>query len=341
MNYAKSKILNAVNFIIVAVYLKSFIGFHFNPAVQLKFQIGKRSKIFDCVLYNSESHMLYNRIWRLQPYVDHFVVVSASLTFSSRKNNVSFYPFDKEIQALGDKIHLFELNLSANMSNWAREEIQRNSMLDFVKTLNPKEGDIIIAGDIDEIPTISGIEFMIQNPPVEDYYNTKYRFYNHNYNSMVKTTWGFTAVFKYSDKLPSYLLSTSRSTRHFVTKQYLGTHCSSCFHTLELYKNKYESFSHQEFNSYPFTNYSYIFWSHYCKKQMPWAKDLYKSKLDIHDLAPQDPRLRFLYDKDFILDINKTIYKEKDLKTLCKGKNSWWVNGKIGTLNPKYNISRN
>ncbi len=45
----------------------------------------------------------------------------------------------------------------------------------------------------------------------------------------------------------------------------LITHCSYCFKSIEEYKNKLKSFSHQEYNIYSYITNEWIFKSHYCR----------------------------------------------------------------------------
>ncbi|EAX83539.1 hypothetical protein TVAG_523200 [Trichomonas vaginalis G3] len=262
--------------------------------------------------------MLYTRIWRLQPYVDHFVVVSSSSTFTSKQNNITIYPFEKEIQALGDKIHFFQGNLPADIGNWERERIQRNSILNFTKSLNITAGDLMLVSDVDEIPTIFGMEFIIQNPPPDIYYNFHCDFYNHNYNSLKTNKWSFPAVFRYRNSISKELMSDTRNSYRLITNHVLGTHCSYCFKDIETYLKKFHSFSHQEYNKYPYTDPNYLFWTHYCKKPLPSGDFLNTPAAPQLDLVPKDSRLQFLYDPNYVLDIEKTNFKKNELPQLCK-----------------------
>ena len=95
-------------------------------------------------------------------------------------------------------------------------------------------------------------------------------------------------------------------------------HCTYCFPTLEMYVNKFKSFAHTEFNSYPYTNESYIFKRHYCRLVFHTSRGLRRQSVSAQILVPNDPRINFLIDQNYRLDITKTIYNESDLPKLCQ-----------------------
>ena len=97
----------------------------------------------------------------------------------------------------------------------------------------------------------------------------------------------------------------------------LTVNCSYCFRTLEEYKNKIKSFSHQEYNKEPYITNDFIFKSHYCREKIhsPLGKD--DEYTDWSDLIPNDSRLRYLYDPTYEYDITLTSYKAEDLPKLC------------------------
>ncbi|EAY20033.1 hypothetical protein TVAG_365410 [Trichomonas vaginalis G3] len=299
-----------------------------------------KRKVFDCVIYNSESYMLYNRLWRLDPYVDHFIVVYSGITHSGLPNNITFAPFEKEIKSYSSKAHFFQIDIQcakARDKNWCRENNQRKYLFRFLKKFNPQVGDLIIVSDIDEIPTRKGMQWILDHPPY-DFYNYKCYMTNHGYTHRYPELWGMPYVEYYTHSFSEGLMQYHRNLVQFHTLQPLGTHCSSCFPDLETYIKKYNSFAHQEFHKYPFMNTSYLFWSHYCKKSMPWATQLISLNLsELEDLVPPHPLMDFLTNPKFTLDITKTIYKKSDLPKLCTPEYDWWI-VPHEQINPRYKL---
>jgi len=280
-------------------------------------------KVFDCVQYNGESHMLYIRLWRLYPFVTKFIIVLSNTTHSGRPKVNSFEPFTKEINSFKDKIYFYYYepkvtnDYSSQEISWKRENAQRNSLLSALRKFSPKEGDLILMGDLDEIPTRQGMELILENPPTYCYY-LKGIFFTINHKYWL-TDWSRFAVIVYTNTIHSF--QTYRDTSHNIFEKggYTLTHCTYCFPKIEMFVNKFKSSAHTEFSVYPFTNESYIFKRHYCRIVFHTNLTLKKTNhnLDFSQLIPNDPRMKYLIDENFRLDISKTIYKESDLPTLC------------------------
>ena len=113
----------------------------------------------------------------------------------------------------------------------------------------------------------------------------------------------------------------------------LITHCSYCFKTIEEYRYKLQSFSHQEFNRPPYITNNWIFKSHYCRQKIAKSSYGYDEPYEgWRHLIPNDDRLKYLIDRSFIFQIEKTTYTKEHLKKLC----SKTFNRKPFELSAKY-----
>lgn len=318
------------------------------PYVEGDARSKKGIRIFDTIGYNGESHLLYTRLWRLDPYVDEFIVLVSNMSHSGKFREVSFAPFENEFKKFSHKLHIYYIDISCSQDevrridhdiNWCREKKQRMARYDYLKLFNPQEGDLIISADADEIPTKAAFDYIVKHPP-KTYYSLCCTFNSFNFNFYTtEERWCRLGVLRYSSSLTANDFNRQRYQNvEAEDKSMMCTHCTYCFNTAEAYVNKMITFAHQEFNKYPFTNLSYAFYSHYCKVQIPWGRKLIPTPyFKDEQLLPDDLRLRHLIDNSFHLDINKTIYKESDLATLCNPENDWWIEAPK-TLKPKYRL---
>ena len=112
-------------------------------------------KIFDCFLYHDENLILDIRFNTLSKYVDKFVVVESKFDHQGNKKNLNF-EIDK-FQKFKDKIiYLVIENFPEKLSNWERENFQRNYIINGLSSAN--EDDYILISDADEIPDLSNIK---------------------------------------------------------------------------------------------------------------------------------------------------------------------------------------
>ena len=125
--------------------------------------------IYDCFMYYDEDLILDLRLNLLDEYVKKFVIVEANYTHSGKKRNFNFSidKFQKfkdkiiyiKIDKLPSTIRQFSDTDNDNKKNsiildnaLERENFQRNQILKGL--INCADSDLIIIGDIDEIPNI-------------------------------------------------------------------------------------------------------------------------------------------------------------------------------------------
>ena len=316
-------LISSSNFFVF--FLFSFFFFFWDEKYISIDVIIKNRRIFDLFLYNGESDILYIRLWKLYPFVDHFIICFPSLTFSGLKNEISFSPYELDFKKYFDKvyIHFFDsskVNKSndsdSGPSSWDREHATRNALRDGLELFNPNDGDTIIMGDIDEIPNDDGIKYIIENPPKKDFYTLRGLSFYKNY-LLSRDSWHMLCIIYYSRNMSDFQFIRDQY-RQPTMKEILVFHCTYCFRDLKEYRKKFLTFAHTEFSGYPYSNLSYIFKSVYCKRGIHNGAILndYIHK-DLNSLVPNHPRLQYLISDKNYFNLSETIYKEEDLPNLC------------------------
>ena len=288
-------------------------------------------RIFLCTLYNNEAEMAYIHLWRLYDYIDRFIIMTSNVTYTGIIKNITFKPFEDKINKYMNKIDIVFFNNICNYTEypnlnkiWCIEYSQRDYAKTFIENnYKPDRLDLLIVVDIDEILTKEGIEYIKNNPPNNYYFikgSIEFPYYYHHLEYCDKSV-----VVRYNKNMKTLtkyrqMKITNRKTLKFDynPSKPLITHCSYCFKNIDEYKNKLKSYSHQEFNIFPYNTNDWIFKSHYCRIKI-------NSPIVDHDmpyegwkhLIPNDERLKYLIDPSFIYDINQTNYTTKDLENLC------------------------
>ena len=282
-----------------------------------------------CAGYNNEAEMLYIQVWRLYNYVDKFIFTVSNGTYSGLPKNFSLYPFEKELQLYMDKIEFIHFDNICDRNLYPYDEIvwcTEQSQRDYPKyyleqNYNLNENDLIIVVDIDEILTREGIEYILEYPLKERIYHIKgsmyFPYYYHNvgdwdcgciirYNKLMKS------LNYYRHNLYDYLLKYENN-----PSKPLITHCSYCFRNIEKYRNKLQSYAHQEYNKEPYITNDWLFKSHYCRIKIGSNEGHDEPYEGWRNLIPDDKRLKYLVDPSYTYDLSKTSYTKKDLETLC------------------------
>jgi beta-1,4-mannosyl-glycoprotein beta-1,4-N-acetylglucosaminyltransferase len=133
-------------------------------------------KIIDTFLFFNEIEMLKVRLEYLGPHVDYFVIAEADTDFSGVKKNfylsnekIKTLPYSEKIIYLQKKINLLspgwlwkKIKYCKRQSRflWQIQNEQRNSILGGLEKF--KDSDLVIFGDLDEIPSKSAIDFIIK-----------------------------------------------------------------------------------------------------------------------------------------------------------------------------------
>ena len=130
-------------------------------------------KIYDCFMFSDEKMILDIRLNVLSEYIDHFVIVESKYKhdgsikgknfdinqFPEFKNKISYIYMDKEPKNLLNidvKNDEDKKNKNLLHNTYLRENSQRNMINEGI--LNALPNDLIIVGDIDEIPKLKNLE---------------------------------------------------------------------------------------------------------------------------------------------------------------------------------------
>ena len=199
---------------------------------------------YDCFMFFNELDLLEMRLNILNPYVDYFVLVESTTTFSG-KNKALYYKDNKDrFKDFNHKIIYVPITANQSpLSNWDREFFQREHIKLGLK--NCSENDIIMISDLDEIPNLDGVDL---NLAISEHGGVTFDMDVFYYYINVKTTekWLGTYILPYS-LIKNIDLSNMR-VKNIFHKISNGWHFSY-MGGIDNIKYKIESYSHQEYNN--------------------------------------------------------------------------------------------
>lgn len=224
-------------------------------------------KIYDCVIIRDELDILELRLKILNDKVDKFVICEADKTFTNISKPYTFLENFSRFEKWQDKIIYLPIELDDSGLNfskkdtefnpksaaWQFEYQQRNALIYGLENID--SDDIIMLGDVDEIPNPENIKD-IQNPTscVMSFY---YYFINNKSIGPQDKIWRGTTILKGSHlkQFPSiqYIRENAWS-----FSQVIGGWHWSYLGGKEVIKNKIQSFSHTEYNNESFYNDNHI-----------------------------------------------------------------------------------
>jgi beta-1,4-mannosyl-glycoprotein beta-1,4-N-acetylglucosaminyltransferase len=224
--------------------------------------------IIDSFIFYNELDLLFYRLSILNEYVDYFILVESTHTFSGNikplfydKNKEKYSIFnDKIIHVIVDDFPYKAPNINYNLNNqWQNEYHQRNSISrglnKIVHILN--DNDIILTSDLDEIPNPIILQNIMKNNLCFDttrlnrleldmyYYNLHYKIGEGNNWHGIKL---LTFATYNTIKLSFQEMRTFEWTNFVPIVKNGGWHLSY-FGDANFIINKIQGFSHQEFNN--------------------------------------------------------------------------------------------
>ena len=233
----------------------------------------KKNMIYDCFNFFNELDLLDVRLNYLDKYVDKFVIVESTVTFSGNKKRLYFdenkHLFDKfkdKIihiivddtpddfnrleESTGDKLQ-DKINQYVNRSpgwgksekQWGREIFQRESIFRGIKDCDDE--DIIILSDLDEIPNADVIKNL--NFDNAKCFELKQRFFHYHINLLRELNWSGTKISKWCFVKESTIneIRQNKITDSVISEG--GWHLSFMGGKDRIIE-KIEAYSHQEFN---------------------------------------------------------------------------------------------
>jgi beta-1,4-mannosyl-glycoprotein beta-1,4-N-acetylglucosaminyltransferase len=210
--------------------------------------------------------MLLYRLSLLYDIVDTFVLVEATLTHRGTPKRL-FYNENKHLfRRFEDKIvHIIHTELNpnpiVNVSNrmdddvWKNENDQRNAIDKGLLQLTLEPKDILIVGDVDEIPNPEVLRSIRANNYNIDYVSLSQDIYYYNLTVLNSQKWFLAKLVSY-DYYVKQLGRVPQQCRNIISKKCIergGWHMSY-FGDVNFIQNKLKQFSHQEFNEDKYTN---------------------------------------------------------------------------------------
>lgn len=119
--------------------------------------------VYDCIPFFNELDILKLRLHILSPYVDKFVIEEADTTFSGEPKPMIFAQNRQIFDEFKDKIIYVPVEDAPgkNLSSHERDKLQKNHLIEGLKDAGAE--DIIIFGDVDEIPNPEALVDIINN----------------------------------------------------------------------------------------------------------------------------------------------------------------------------------
>lgn len=200
--------------------------------------------VVDAVIFSVELDILEVRLKELWNVVDIFIIVEASTTFKG--NSKPFYYLENKhrFEWASSKIRYFQVtSLSSHPTQlFENESDMRNSLTNFIKSLGLSKGDLVIASDVDEIPSEKAISLVknCQGYPRELHLLVDEYLYSFEFPTGT-TNWR-PHVTQYDPETFQYHHIILKDTKLLLADA--GWHCSFCFRYLSEFKFKMTSYSH-------------------------------------------------------------------------------------------------
>jgi hypothetical protein len=276
-------------------------------------------RVFDILLYHTESYMFYLRLRTLEPYIDKHYIGFSLLSFSHAvAANLSFAPFHSEIMSFSHRWFWFNYTHPEQYgSAWSREENIRLVLLSKMEeNENPRMDDLVIWSDLDEIMIPSAMQWVRTHPPPH-FYRFLGSFYFYSYRWRSPEPWQWAYIMRYGSKKPDRNWFRYRIP-DFAPFEYVPgislLHCSYCFNRLGLIIEKLRSFSHEEFSRDQYIDPNYIYSYVYCGYSL-FGGNYTDIPFDSMGLNfPDDPRFDYLKTKVGFDDLDDFKFDYEALK---------------------------
>ena len=214
-------------------------------------------RIFDCFLYNGQNIVLDIRLNTLSKYIEKFIIIESKYDHQGNKKKLTF-KIDNFIKFKEKIIYLVIENFPEKLSNWERENYQRNYINEGLSSAN--EDDYIIISDVDEIPNLS------KTIDLHNYkftvFEQKMFYYKLNLHNKTEPFWYGSRICKKkylkspqwlrNQKIKSYPFWRFDKIKWNIVKNG-GWHFSFLMRPDQI-KNKIKSFAHSEYNNNYYTN---------------------------------------------------------------------------------------
>lgn len=262
--------------------------------------------VYDCFTFFNELELLELRLHELEPVVDRFVLVEATLTHSCKPKPLYFEENKSAFRRFLPKIiHIIVSDFPPFTGDrWIQENFQRNAIARGLKDCRPD--DVVIVSDVDEIVRAQAVSENIDKPGVK-FFQQKLFYYFLNCQQ-IKSVWDRPKMVFYRDlRSPQWLRDypnpsisqTSKIEKKVVKYKHRlmqllgpkdiyiengGWHFSY-LGGIERIQQKINAFAHSEFDKTEFLQPDKL------QSSIELGEDLYKRKGIKFELIPIDDSL--------------------------------------------------
>ena len=153
--------------------------------------------VYDCFTFFNELDLLEIRLNVLKDVVDKFILVEATRTFTNRPKELVFEKNRNRFLGFADRIiHVIVDDFPPFKSAWHYESHQRNAISRGL--VDAKPTDMVLLGDIDEIPRPELVLKFSQKSGISVFNQTYYSYYL-NYRNVRQSWWYGTKMLSYDD----------------------------------------------------------------------------------------------------------------------------------------------
>ena len=245
-----------------------------------------RRKVYDLFLINTELDWLEIRLNELNNSVDYFVVLESETTFQEnpkplhyQDNHSKFTPFHPKII---HRVVNFTGTTLPKGDTWEHERFTRNAL--FTQALTslsgpqaPTQGDVLIIGDVDEIPRPSTIT-SLRNCAFPPRVTHPSHIYYYSFQWLHRgEQWAHPQATFYNGPKDTIKPDPLRNGKTHLDLYNAAWHCSSCMPTMQHLVNKIESFSHAGYN------HPYILDQARLLQKIRKGEDLFERETEIFD----------------------------------------------------------
>ena len=223
----------------------------------------ERRKVYDLFLISTELDWLEIRLNELSEEVDYFVILESDMTFQENPKPLHFRDNFSNFGSFHSKIIHRIVNFTGSSlpagDTWEHERFTRNALFtQAIASLSgeeaPKQGDVLIVGDVDEIPRPSTL-ITLRNCAFPPRVTLRSHFYYYSFQWLHRgEQWSHPQATFFNGLSDTIKPEDLRSGKPHIDLYNSAWHCSSCMPKIQHLINKIESFSHKGYNQPYFLN---------------------------------------------------------------------------------------
>ena len=246
-------------------------------------------------LITTELDFFEIRLHELDEEVDYFVVLESATTFQMnpkplylKEKLAQFKEFEhKIIHRILDETGSKKI---PNDDTWEHERYTRNALFDQVMLSltgdqAPQQGDVLLVGDVDEIPRIGTLS-ALRNCAFPPRVTLRTQMYYYSYQWLRRgDLWHHPQATYCNGPKHTVRPESLRMDPPDAELYMAGWHCSSCFGTMREMKNKITSFSHKHYNQPYFLDTNRLL------HRVRMGEDLFERPKELYDRVDENPDL--------------------------------------------------